>query len=65
MTLDQIITKAKVSDAVQFEKFLEDNSISNTWMDVCITDYNESYFNITLDDYDDFDIAFFNGVYEM
>ncbi len=65
MTLDQIIAKAKVSDAVQFEKFLEDNSISNTWLDVCITDYNEGDFNITLDDYDDFDIAFFNGVYEI
>jgi hypothetical protein len=65
MTLDQIIAKAKVSDAIQFEKFLEDNSISNTWLDVCITDYNEGDFNITLDDYDDFDIAFFNGVYEM
>lgn len=65
MTLDQIIAKAKVSDAVQFEKFLEENSISNTWLDVCITDYNEDYFNITLDDYDDFDIVFFNGVYEI
>jgi hypothetical protein len=65
MTLDQIIAKAKVSDAVQFEKFLEDNSISNTWLDVCITDYNEGDFNITLDDYDDFNIAFFNGVYEI
>ena len=65
MTLDQIIAKAKVSDAVQFEKFLEENSISNTWLDVCITDYNEGDFNITLDDYDDFDIAFFNGVYEI
>jgi len=65
MTLDQIIAKAKVSDAVQFEKFLEDNSISNTWLDVCITDYSEGDFNITLDDYDDFDIAFFNGVYEI
>jgi hypothetical protein len=65
MTLDQIIAKAKVSDAVQFEKFLEDNSISNTWLDVCITDYNDGDFNITLDDYDDFDIAFFNGVYEI
>ena len=64
MTLDQIIAKAKVSDAVQFNKFLKDNSISNTWLDVCITNYNEDYFNITLDDYEDFNIMFVDGVYE-
>ena len=64
MTLDQIIFKAKVSDAVQFEKFLSDNNINNTWLDVCLTNYNEGYFNITLDDYDGFDIIFYNGVYE-
>ena len=64
MTLDQIIFKAKVSDAVQFEKFLSDNNINNTWLDVCLTNYNEGYFNITLDDYDGFDIIFDDGVYE-
>jgi hypothetical protein len=64
MTLDQIIARAKVSDAVQFNKFLKDNSISNTWLDVCITNYNEDYFNITLDDYEDFNIMFVDGVYE-
>jgi hypothetical protein len=64
MTLDQIIFKAKVSDAVEFEKFLTDNNINNTWLDVCLTNYNEGYFNITLDDYEDFDIFFADGVYE-
>ena len=64
MTLDQIIFKAKVSDAVEFEKFLTDNNINNTWLDVCLTNYNDDYFNITLDDYEDFNIIFVDGVYE-
>ena len=64
MTLDQIIFKAKVSDAVQFEKFLTDNNINNNWLDGCLTNYNEAYFNITLDDYEDFNIIFDDGVYE-
>ncbi len=64
MTLDQILVKAETSDAVQFEQFLTDNNINNTWLDVCLTDYNEGYFNITLDDYGHQDIIFCDGVYE-
>ena len=63
MKLDQILAKAEISDAVQFEQFLTDNNISNTWLDVCLTDYNQEYFNIVLDDYDH-DVIFYNGVYE-
>jgi hypothetical protein len=64
MTLDQIITQAESVDAIDFEKFLEVNNINNTWLDVCLTNYNEGYFNITLDDYEDFNIIFDDGVYE-
>ena len=64
MTLDQILQKAEQMDAVQFDKFLTENKINNTWLDVCITDYNQDYFNITLDDYDYHNVIFYNGVYE-
>ena len=64
MTLDQITAQAENVDAIDFAKFLEVNNINNTWLDVCLTNYNEGYFNITLDDYDGFDIIFYNGVYE-
>ncbi len=64
MTLDQILVKAKNSDAVEFDKFLTENKISNTWLDVCITNYNEGYFNITLDDYDYQDILFCDGEFQ-
>ena len=64
MTLDQILAKARTSDAVEFDKFLTENKINNTWLDVCITDYNQDYFIITLDDYADQDITFYNGKFE-
>ena len=64
MTLNQILTKARTSDAIEFEQFLTQNKINNTWLDVCITDYNQEYFNITLDDYDDYNIIFCDGIYE-
>jgi hypothetical protein len=64
MTLDQIITQAENVDAIDFAKFLEVNNINNTWLDVCLTNYNDDYFNITLDDYEDFNIIFVDGIYE-
>jgi hypothetical protein len=64
MTLDQIITQAENVDAIDFAKFLEVNNINNTWLDVCLTNYNDDYFNITLDDYEDFNIIFVDGFYE-
>ena len=64
MTLDQITAQAENVDAIDFAKFLEENNINNTWLDVCLTNFNEGYFNITLDDYEDFNIIFDDGVYE-
>ena len=64
MTLDQIIFKAKVSDAVDFNKFLDANDINNTWQEVCLTDFNDGAYHITLDDYNDFNILFHDGIYE-
>ena len=64
MTLEQILAKAEVSTAAQFEQFLTDNKIKNTWLEVCLSDYNEGYYNITLDDYDDYAVLFSDGVYQ-
>jgi hypothetical protein len=64
MTLKRILAQAAISNAVQFEKFLTDHKINNTWLDVCLTNYNEDYFNITLDDYENHNIIFSDGVYE-
>jgi len=62
MKLKNILKKAKHSNAIEFERFLTKNNIKNTWLDVDIMDYNRDYFNITLDDYDNENILFYEGV---
>ena len=64
MTLKQILAKAEVSTAAQFEQFLTDNKINNTWLDVSVSDYNEGYYNITLDDYQNHAVLFIDGIYQ-
>ena len=64
ITLAQILTEAKNTDANGFAKFLDKNKIQWTMHDCCITDYNEDYFNITLDGFKDHFVSFFAGQYE-
>ncbi len=64
MTLEQIITQAGQVDAVDFNKFLDANDIRNTWLDVTLTDFNDGPYNITLDDFDQYNISFYDGIYE-
>jgi hypothetical protein len=63
MTLQKIIKQAEVLDAAAFAKFLDSNKIAYTILDCNIMDYNEDYFNITLDDYEDANILFSDGEY--
>jgi hypothetical protein len=64
MTIEQILIQASLLDANQFAKFLDDNKVNWTMLDVNIMDYNEDYFNITLDDFDYENILFYNGVFQ-
>ncbi len=64
MTLKQIIAQAKQVDAVDFNKFLDANNIRNSWLDVTLTDFNDGPYNITLDDFDQYNISFYDGIYE-
>jgi hypothetical protein len=64
MTLEQIKQQAQTLDAVTFEKWMDDNNINYTWLDVTIGNLNDEYYNITLDDYDDEFISFYDGKYE-
>jgi hypothetical protein len=65
MTLQQIITQAQQVDAVQFNKFLDYNKIRNTWHDVTLTDFNDGPYHITLTDFDNYNILFYDGIYEQ
>jgi hypothetical protein len=64
ITLAQILKKAKNTDAIGFVQFLDKNKIQWTMHDCAITNYNEEYFNITLDGFDDHFVSFFAGQYE-
>ena len=64
MTIEQILIQASLLDANQFAKFLDDNKVNWTALDANIMDYNEDYFNITLDDFEDENILFYNGVFQ-
>jgi tRNA(Ile)-lysidine synthase TilS/MesJ len=64
ITLAQILTEAKKVDANGFAKYLDENKINWTMHDCCIPNYNDDYFNITLDDFEDYFVSFFAGQYE-
>ena len=46
-------------DAVTFDKWLEENNINFEWLDVTLTDFNDGYYNILLED--DTNICFVDG----
>jgi hypothetical protein len=61
MTTQEIIQKAnsKGIDAVKFDKWLDTNNINYEWLDVCLTNFNDGYYNILLED--DTNILFIDG----
>lgn len=50
-TKSDIKAIAAVKDAVEFDKFCEDNNINNVWLDVTLTNYNDGYYNVDLPTY--------------
>jgi len=64
ITLTEIINTAQVLDANKFAKYLDENKINWTMLDCNIMDYNDEYFNITLDDYNDENIFFVDGNFQ-
>ena len=64
MTLQDITSKAKVLSAVEFASFLDANRIEYEILDCNLLDYNDDYFNIILNDYDDANILFVDGKYQ-
>ena len=61
LLLIEIIEIAKKLDANQFAQFLDMNKIEWEMLDCNIMDYNDEFFNISLPDYDDTLIEYYNG----
>jgi hypothetical protein len=62
-TITNILNAAKSLNAQNFAKFLDNNKISFTILDCNIMDYNDDYFNIIIDKFDE-NILFFNGEFQ-
>ena len=64
ITFNQIIEQAKTLTADGFDKFLSENRIKNTTLDMDnIFDLNEGYYNVYLDD-QEVTILFCDGEYD-
>ena len=59
ITTTQILKHAKKVDAAAFDKWLTKNDVNFEWLDVTLTDMNDGYYNILLED--DTNICFVNG----
>jgi len=61
MTTQEIIQKAssKGMNAVKFDKWLDTNNVDYEWLDVTLTDLNDGYYNILVNEDDN--ILFING----
>ena len=62
-TITNILNAAKSLNAQNFASFLDNNKISFTILDCNIMDYNDDYFNIIIDKFDE-NILFFNGKFQ-
>jgi hypothetical protein len=49
MTNQEIIKKAKSTDAVGFEKWLSKKDLSYEWLDVTLTDFNDGPYCIVIE----------------
>lgn len=62
-TITNILNAAKSLNAQNFASFLDNNKIAFTILDCNIMDYNDDYFNIIIDKFDE-NILFFNGKFQ-
>jgi hypothetical protein len=62
-TLSEIQAFAETNDAVAFDKYCDTNGISNEWLDVTVTDFNDEYYNVYLSDYG-VHVMYYNGKLE-
>jgi len=61
IVLTEIMDKARSASAINFAKYLDDNKINWTMQECNIMDYDDGFFNITLDNYKDEEILFIDG----
>jgi len=61
MTLETLIKETAGMDPEKFEAYCETNGIETEWLEVCVTDFNDGLYNVTLPDYGDIGVYGING----
>jgi hypothetical protein len=54
---------AKEHNAAEFERYCNDNNIPVIWLDVCLTNLNEDYYNVDLPDHG-LSVTYYDGELE-
>jgi hypothetical protein len=53
ITLQTLMNETTGMNPVQFEAYCETNGIQTEWLEVCVSDFNHGFYNVTLPDYED------------
>ncbi len=61
MTLQTLMNETAGMYPVQFEAYCEKNDIFVEWLEVCVTDFNNGLYIVTLPDYGDANIFASDG----
>ena len=59
--LKEVIQETAGMNPVQFEAHCDNNGIQTEWVDVCVSDFNYGFYNVTLPDYNDTNVFANNG----
>ena len=60
-TLEQLIQETAGMAPAQFESYCDTNGIQTEWLDVCVSDFNNGFYNVTLPDYEDANVFAIDG----
>lgn len=60
-TLEHLIQTTTGMNPVQFETYCDTNEIQTEWVEVCVSDFNYGFYNVTLCGYNDANVFANNG----
>jgi hypothetical protein len=59
--LKEVIEETAGMNPVQFEAYCDTNGIQTDWLEVCVSDFNYGYYNVTLPDFNDMNVFASDG----
>jgi hypothetical protein len=61
ISLEQLIKETAGMNPVQFEAYCDNNGIQTEWLEVCVSDFNDGFYNVILPDYNDVNVFASDG----